>query len=158
MKNWYYFTNHEVIPEGEIKTQPSRASALAQIPKTFVFPKTYPNSVRVPLPANPPVVSVPTDITPERVRQLAYAINDPAGGYKVQSLIGLHVSAPYLHDGGVAAGAEALKQDSKGRYVVANSEQLGLGGTSISNIPPDPEASLRVLLDRDLRELAIANN
>lgn len=153
-----YFTNHDVIPESEIKTQPSRASALAQIPKTFVSPQTYPNSVRVPLPANPPVVSVSTDITPERVRQLAYAINDPAGGYKVQSLIGLYLSAPYLHDGGVAAGAEALKQDGKGRYVVANSDQLGLGGTSISNIPPDPEASLRVLLDRDLRKVAIANN
>lgn len=153
-----YFTNHDVIPEDEVKSQPSRASALAKIPQLFVPPQTYPANVPVPLPGDPPVISVPTDITPQRVRELAYAINNPAGGYKVQNLIGLYHTAPYLHDGGVAAAPEALKQDADGNYKVANGDRLGLAGTLMQNIQPDPAASLRVLLDRDLRQAAVAAN
>lgn len=114
-------------------------------------------SVSVPLPPNPPVLPVPTDITPKRALALAFAINNPAGGYKVPSLIGLAVTAPYLHDGGVAAGPEALKQDKK-RYRVANVDQLGMAGTLLNGIQPDPRASLRVLLDRRLRRPMIAAN
>jgi hypothetical protein len=153
-----YFTNHDVIPEEEVKSQPSRASALAALPKIFIPPQTYPGSVSVPLPPDPPVLSVPTDITPQRVTDLAYAINNPSGGYKVQNLIGLYLSAPYLHDGGVAASSEALKLDADGHYTIAHPDQLGLAGTWMRNIEPDPEASLRVLLDRNLRQLAIAAN
>ena len=43
-------------------------------------------------------------------------------------------------------------------FTVANSEQLGMAGTLLQNIQPDPGASLRVLLDRNLRESAIAAN
>jgi hypothetical protein len=103
------------------------------------------------------VLPVPTDITPKRVQELAFAINNPAGGYKVPSLIGLHVTAPYLHDGGVAASSEALKQDKKG-FSVANPDQLGMAGTLLKNIQPDPSASLRVLLDRKLRKPTVAAN
>jgi len=78
------------------------------------------------------------------VQQLAYAANNPAGGYKVPSLIGLYLTAPYLHDGGVAAGTEP--------------DQLGMAGTLMQNIKPDPAASLRVLVDRNLRQKAIAAN
>jgi hypothetical protein len=53
------------------------------------------------------------------------------GGYKVQNLIGLYLSAPYLHDGGVAAGLEAFKHDANGNFIIANSEQLGMAGTLI---------------------------
>ncbi len=95
-----YFTNHDVIPIDKIRSQPSRASALVKFPRIFVSPETYPNSVSVPLPVDPPVIQVSTDITPKRVRDLAYAIDNPGGGYKVPNLIGLYVSAPYLHDGG----------------------------------------------------------
>lgn len=153
-----YFTNHDVIPEDEVKSQPSRASALAALPKIFIPAQTYPGSVSVPLPPDPPVLSVPTDITPQRVTDLAYAISNPSGGYKVQNLIGLYLSAPYLHDGGVAASSEALKLDADGHYTIAHPDQLGLAGTLMRNIEPDPEASLRVLLDRNLRQLAIAAN
>lgn len=153
-----FFTNHDVIPVAEIKTQPSRASALAQLPKIFVRPQTYPSTVRVPLPANPPVLAVPLDITPEKVRNLAYAIDDPAGGYKVPNLIGLAVTAPYLHDGGVAAGPKALELDQGGRYRIANSDGLGPAGTVIQHIAPDPEASLRVLVDRTLRQAVVTAN
>lgn len=154
-----YFTNHEVIPQPEIGTQPSRAKALAKFPRVFDPPQTYPNSVSAPVPPDSPVLSVPTDITPQRVKELAYAQSNPAGGYKVPSLIGLHVTAPYLHDGGVAAGPEAFKREAKGdRYTVTNPNQLGIVGTSLQGIQPDPSASLRVLLDRSLRKQAVTAN
>lgn len=152
-----YFTNHDVIPEKEIGTQPSRAPAQAPIARILAEARTYPPNLSVPLPPDPPVLPVPTDITPKRVQELAFAINNPAGGYKVPSLIGLHVTAPYLHDGGVAASSEALKQDKKG-FSVANPDQLGMVGTLLKNIQPDPSASLRVLLDRKLRKPTVAAN
>ena len=152
-----YFTNHEVIAANEVQTQPSRTKAVKDFPRLFTAPQTYPNSVNVPLPSNPPVLSVPTDITSQKSQELAYAINNPAGGYKVPSLIGLNVTAPYLHDGSVAATAEALKLEGKS-YQVANLEQLGMAGTLLQNIQPDPSASLRVLLDRRLRKDLVAQN
>ena len=152
-----YFTNHDVIPEQEIGTQPSRAPAQAPFARILGTPRTYPSNVSVPLPPDPPVLEVPTDITPKQAQQLAFAINNPAGGYKVPSLIGLHVTAPYLHDGGVAASSEALKRDDKG-FSVANPEQLGMAGTLLNGIKPDPSASLRVLIDRKLRKPTVAAN
>lgn len=152
-----YFTNHEVIAANEIGTQPSRGPAQAAFARILAGPSTYPNSLNVPLPPNPPVLPVPTDITPQRSLELAFAINNPAGGYKVPSLIGLRVTAPYLHDGGVAAGSEALKRD-EGGFSVANSDQLGMAGTVLKNTQPDPSASLRVLLDSKLREPTVAAN
>jgi len=123
-----------------------------------VSPETYPNSVSVLLPIDPPVILVSTDIMPKRVRDLAYAIDNPGGGYKVPNLIGLYVSAPYLHDGGVAASAEALQQETDGHYTVAKPEQMGLAGTWMQTIAPDPAASLRALVDRTLRQTAIWAN
>lgn len=152
-----YFTNHEVISIEEIKSQPSRAKALAKLPQIFVPPETYPGNIPVPIPPDPPVLPVPTTITPERTIKLAYAI-DNAGGYKVQNLIGLYLSAPYLHDGGVAASREALQPTDNGYYTVDNREQMGMAGTLMQQIPADPEASLRVLVDRDLRAVAVAAN
>jgi hypothetical protein len=145
-----YFTNHDVIPIEEIKSQSSRAAALAKLPQIFVPPETYPSNVSVPLPPDPPIL-------PVRTFKLAYAIGN-AGGYKVQSLIGLYLTAPYLHDGGVAASREALQPAADGYYEVANPEQMGMAGTLMQQIPSDPEASLRVLLDRKLRAVAIATN
>ena len=151
-----YFTNNHVIPESIIKTQASRATALAKFPRVFQAPQTYPSNISVPLPPDPPVLDVPTDITPEQDLKLAFADGN-AGGYKVPSLIGLYVTAPYLHDGGVAAGAEALKQGKK-RFEVANPQQIGMAGTLMQGILPDPGASLRVLVDRSLRREAIKAN
>lgn len=151
-----YFTNNRVIAQTQIKTQPSRAKAFAKFPRIFVSPQTYPSNVSAPLPANPPVLDVPTDITPEEDVKLAFAEGN-SGGYKVPSLIGLHVTAPYLHDGGVAAASEALQQGKK-RFEVASSDRIGMAGTLMQGIQPDPRASLRVLLDRSLRREAIAAN
>jgi hypothetical protein len=152
-----YFTNHRVIPQTEVGTQPSRAPTLAPFSRIFVAPQTYPNSVSAPPLSDAPILNVPTDITPPSNQQLAYGVNDPAGSYKVPSLIGLAVTAPYLHDGGVAAGVAAL-QEEQGAFKAVNGEQLGMAGTLLQNIPPAPEPSLRVLVDRTLREMAIAAN
>lgn len=154
-----YFTNNDVIAQNEVGTQPSRANTLAAFARTFTEPQTYPNSVSAPVPPDSPVRTVPTNITPQSAIELAFAVNNPAGGYKVPSLIGLYVTAPYLHDGGVAAGSEALKQDIQGdRFSVANRDQLGMAGTLLQGIQPDPIASLRMLLDRNLREPMLAAN
>ncbi|KJH72405.1 di-heme oxidoredictase family protein [Aliterella atlantica] len=151
-----YFTNHDVIPAKEILTQPSRATAFSKFPRIFTSPQTYPSNVNVPLPPDPPVLDVPVDITPLPAQQLALAQGN-AGGYKVPSLIGLHVTAPYLHDGGVAAGVDALTEGDN-EYQLGDRTQLGMAGTLMQNILPDPSNSLRVLLDRRLREKAIAAN
>jgi hypothetical protein len=162
-----YFTNHAVISRSEIKSQPSRARALAAFPRIFTDSKTYLPNQRVPLSNDPPVLPVPTDITPQKWQRLAYAANDPAGGYKVPSLIGLAVSAPYLHDGGVAAAAGALAQDTDAKqfpqggnrpFQIADAGQIGAAGTVLKWIEPDPTASLRVLVDRTLRRATIAAN
>jgi len=151
-----YFTNNHVIAEGEIKSQPSRAKAQAAFAQNFVKPQTYPSSVSVPLPKNPPVLDVPKDITAESDYKLAFAIGN-SGGYKVPSLIGLHVTAPYLHDGGVAASKKALQEDTNG-YKVAQINQLGIAGTLLNGILPDPSASLRSLVDRNLRRQVVLAN
>lgn len=110
----------------------------------------------VPLPQDPPILNVPTNITKEEDYKLAFALGN-AGGYKVPSLIGLHVSAPYLHDGGAIAGPEALKVEKDG-YTIINYEQLGIPGTLFNGVEPDPSASLRVLVDRNLRRHVVNNN
>ncbi|GAA6617000.1 hypothetical protein [Scytonema sp. NUACC26] len=151
-----YFTNNHVIAEREIKAQPSRAMAQAAFARNFTKPQTYPSNLRVPLPENPPTLNVPTDITSEKDFKLAFAIAN-SGGYKVPSLIGLNVTAPYLHDGGVAAGAEAIEVNKNG-YDIVNPDQLGIPGTLLSNRLPEPRASLRVLIDRNLRRQTVLAN
>ncbi|PCC69632.1 hypothetical protein SAMN02745121_04056 [Nannocystis exedens] len=74
---------------------------------------------------------------------------DPArangqSGYKIPGLVGLWWSAPYLHDGGVAVGP--------GESVV------GVGNLRARGVPLDPRASLRALVDRELRARVIAAN
>lgn len=151
-----YFTNNHVIAQQEIKSQPSRAKAQAAFARNFVAPQTYASNVSVPLPENPPVLDVPTDITAQEDYKLAFAIGN-SGGYKVPSLIGLKVTAPYLHDGGVAVGKEALQQHTND-YKVVQPDQLGIAGTLLNNITPDPSASLRSLVDRNLRKQVVAAN
>jgi hypothetical protein len=151
-----YFTNNHVIAAGEIKSQSSRATAQAAFAQNFITPQTYPSNVSVPLPKNSPVLDVPTDITAQEDYKLAFAIGN-SGGYKVPSLIGLYLTAPYLHDGGVAASKEALQEDTN-VYKVVQPDQLGIAGTSLKGIAPDPSASLRVLVDRNLRRQAIVAN
>lgn len=153
-----YFTNHKVIPVREIGTQPARAPASAGFAQLFVPPDTYPANVTVPLPSDPPILPVPTDITPKEDIELAYAQSDRAGGYKVIKLIGLYLHAPYLHDGGVAASKAALKEDEDGYYQIDRPNEIGMVGTLMQGIKPDPGASLRMLVDRNLREPMVVAN
>jgi hypothetical protein len=85
----------------------------------------------------------PTEhLDPAQLR-LSLAFTGSPGGYKTPSLIGLYWSPPYLHDGGVAVGPGG---------------ELGLPDTVYRFVRPDPEASLRALLDRGLRERVVAAN
>ncbi len=151
-----YFSNNELIPAGEIGTQPLRARAMAGLTDLLVEPRVYPPSLTAPVAADAPTLPIPTDTTPDRIRELAYARNGE-GGYKAISLIGIYLHAPYLHDGGVAAGPDALREED-GRFVVADATQLGMAGTLQRQIHPDPAASLRVLVDRQLRAPMIEAN
>ena len=153
-----YFTNHRIIPQRELKTQPARAPASRKFAEAFVPPDTYAPNVPVPLPPDPMVLSIPTDITSEDDIQLAYAQSDPQGGYKVMKLIGAYLHAPYLHDGGVAASATALKPEETGWFTVADPAQIGMVGTFMRGIRPDSAASLRMLVDRNLREPMVEVN
>ncbi len=56
------------------------ANALAKFPRFFTSPQTYPANVSVPLPTDPPILDIPVEISPRSVRELSYAIGDPAGG------------------------------------------------------------------------------
>lgn len=151
-----YFTNNHVIAEDEIKSQPSRALAFAKFPKLFTKPQTYSPDTTTPLSQNLVVLNVPTDTVSKEDYKLAFAIGN-AGGYKVPSLIGLHVTAPYLHDGGVAVSKNAL-QINENDYQIINPDELGLPGTALKQIVPDASASLRALIDRNLRRRVVAAN
>lgn len=138
------FTNHRIIPSPEIGTEPSRAQALKKTGRMFGDSYMYAWDTPVPVPPGARVVKVPTDhLDPEQVK-LGFAHGDSPGGYKVKGLIGLAWSAPYLHDGGVAAGPKP--------------DQLGLAGTVMKGVAPDPENSLRALIDRELRGKVIEAN
>jgi hypothetical protein len=88
------------------------------------------------------LLEFPTDhLDPTQVR-LAYGFGR-ACGYKSPALIGLYWLPPYLHDGGVTVGPEG---------------ELGPPQTVYRFLRPDPQASLRALLDRELRAGVVAAN
>lgn len=140
-----YLTNNRIVPSGMIGTDPSRALALKKTEKIWGEATIYSPDTPVPVPKGAQILKVPTaHLDPEQIK-LGFARGDSKGGYKTVSLNGLYWTAPYLHDGGVAAGADADKQ-------------LGLPGTLMQGIPADPYNSLRALVDRKLREKVIAAN
>ncbi|MDQ0337592.1 mono/diheme cytochrome c family protein [Caldalkalibacillus uzonensis] len=138
------YTNNRVISAGEIQTEPTRAKAFKGTQKIMKNPVIYPPNTPVPVPENASVLEVPIDhVDPEQIK-LAYAYGTD-GGYKVKGLVGLYWSAPYLHDGGVAVGPDP-------------DQQVGLTGTLLKGIKPDPENSLRALVNRSLRAKVIEAN
>ncbi|MEX2535581.1 MAG: hypothetical protein WD273_08260 [Trueperaceae bacterium] len=150
------FTNNRVIPLSVIGTQPSRAGALTGFARVLESPRTWPPSLEVPLPRDAPTLEVPVDEAKLEILSRAYGLEGAEVGYKVPSLIGLAVSAPYLHDGGVAAAAGAFSLEDE-RYEIAGGG-LGLPGTLLRGLDVDPRASLRALVDRRLREAVVAAN
>ncbi|WP_078430338.1 electron transport protein [Alkalihalobacterium alkalinitrilicum] len=140
------YTNHRVIPVGEVKTEPSRAKAFQDIPKLLDEALTYSPDEIVPLREDAKVLKVPTDHLDEEQLKLTLAQDhDGKGGYKVKGLIGLAYSPPYLHDGGVAVGPN-------------EKEDVGIAGTLERGIDPDPYNSLKALLDKKLRQKVIEAN
>jgi hypothetical protein len=68
------------------------------------------------------------------------------------------LSAPYLHDGGVAVRLGSLRFNADGSFVVVNPQGLGLNGTLSIGINADAASSLRALVDRQLRQQVVAAN
>jgi hypothetical protein len=138
------YTNHRILSVPEIGTEPSRAQALKKTRRLFGDATFYPPDTPVPLPTDAEAIVIPDEhLDPSQI-QLGYAWGDSPGGYKVKGLIGLKWTAPYLHDGGVAVGRDL--------------SQLGIAGTVLKGVIPDPENSLRALVDRELRRKVIEAN
>jgi hypothetical protein len=140
-----YLTNNQIVPANEIQTEPSRANALEKTETIFGEAMIQSPNTPVPVPKDARVLQVPTGHLNKNQLLLGFAHGNSPGGYKVPSLIGLNWTAPYLHDGGVAAGTNIQTE-------------LGLSGTVQKNIPVDPRSSLRALLDRQLRQKVIEAN
>ncbi len=140
-----FLTNNRVIPSSEIATNPVRSLALQKTERNFTDPILYTFDTPAPLPRHPKILPVPTDYLDPQQINLAWAHHGSQGGYKVPSLVGLYWSAPYLHDGGVAAGKDIRSQ-------------LGLPGTVENNVLPDPFNSLKALVDRALRAQVVRAN
>jgi len=148
-----WLTSNAVVAVGAVGTQPARAAALAAFPRTFVAPRTYRPDVLAPPPPDAPTLPVPDADPVPGWRRLAYA-QDGQGGYKVPSLVGLAVTAPYLHDGGVAAPAAAVDRAGRTRDDVP----VGLPATLLQGLRADPRASLHALVDRGLRARVVEAN
>ena len=137
------YTNHRVIPVEEIGTEPTRARAFKRTEALFAPPVLYAFDTPLPVPADARPLPVPVSGFPED-RINGWAHGSSQGGYKVPSLVGLALSSPYLHDGGVAVGADP--------------KVVGVRATRGSRVTVDPANSLRALLDRVLREQVVQAN
>ncbi|WP_341529480.1 hypothetical protein WKK05_09320 [Nostoc sp. UHCC 0302] len=152
-----FFTDNKIHPVDEIGTNPARAESRLALSNLLVTPKLYTFNTPVPIPVNAEVLDVPTQGISDSPTTLPKGIL-PKGGYKTTSLRGLHLSAPYLHDGGVAVRAGSIKFDSNGSFTVVDQSGLGLTGTLSQSISADAASSLRALLDRELRALVVKAN
>ncbi|ACK68623.1 conserved hypothetical protein [Gloeothece citriformis PCC 7424] len=171
-----FFSDNLIHPIDEIGTNSARAESRLSLNNLLVPTKLYTFNTPVPIPANAEVIDVPTEGISESPTTLPKGLL-PNGGYNTPSLIGLYLTAPYLHDGGVAVGKDALKINNDGSYAIVDPattnppNQWGLTGTlarfdetpngqlDISKrILPDSANSLRALLDRQLRGWVIQAN
>ena len=139
------YTNNRIISVEEIQTEPSRAKAFEGMDKVLGTPIMWAPDTPTPIPKDATILRVPTEHLEEGQLDLAYVLNGTKGGYKVKGLLGLAVSAPYLHDGGVAVGE--------------NEEiDIGIPGTLMKGKIPDAYNSLKALVDKDLREKVVEAN
>ncbi|MGI2904630.1 hypothetical protein [Tolypothrix sp. VBCCA 56010] len=152
-----FFTDNKIHSVEEIGTNPARAQSRLGLNKLLVPPKLYTLDTPVPIPANAQVLDVPTEGISDSPTTLPKGIL-PNGGYKTTSLRGLYLSAPYLHDGGVAVRSGSLKFARNGSFTVVDPSGLGLTGTLSQIKPADAASSLRALVDRELRALVVATN
>lgn len=151
-----FFTDNKIHPISELKTNPARAESRLDLNDLLVPPKLYTFNNPVPVPADAEVLDVPTEGISSSPTTLPNGLL-PDGGYKTTSLLGLYLSAPYLHDGGVAVRGGSLQVDKNGITVVDPSG-LGLPGTLSQGKAAGNGSSLRALIDRQLRQQVIAAN
>ncbi|AFZ18767.1 hypothetical protein [Allocoleopsis franciscana] len=151
-----FFTDNKIHPLSEIGTNSARAESRLALNDLLVAPKLYTFNTPVPVPANAEVLNVPTEGISASPTTLPNGIL-PDGGYKTTSLRGIYLSAPYLHDGGVAVRAGAIQATANGITVV-DPTGLGLTGTLSQGISADSANSLRALLDQGLRSKVIYAN
>ena len=152
-----FFTDNKIHPIAEIKTNSARAKSRLKQNALLVAPKMYSLDTPVPIPANATVLNVPTAGISRQPNQLPNGVL-PNGGYKTPSLLGLYLTAPYLHDGGVAVRKNTLAVADNGSYQILDASGLGLSGTLSQGILPDASASLRALIDRSLRAKVVTAN
>ncbi len=152
-----FFTDNQIHPIDQIGTNSARAKSRLELNDLLVEPKLYSFDTPVPIPAGAEVLDIPTEGVSDTPTTLPKGIL-PDGGYKTTSLRGLYLSAPYLHDGGVAVREGSLEVARNGRFRVVDPSGLGLTGTLSQGLPADAASSLRALLDRELREQVIQAN
>lgn len=149
-----FFTDNKIHPIAEIKTNPARAESRLAQNGLLVPPKLFSLSSPVPISSQSTVIPVPTEGIAKDSTSLPIGLL-PEGGYKTPSLLGLYLTAPYLHDGGVAVQQGALEGNPVDEF---GRPRLGLVGTLSQAIPADPASSLRALIDSDLRQKVIFAN
>ncbi|MBD2306809.1 hypothetical protein H6G17_14990 [Chroococcidiopsis sp. FACHB-1243] len=152
-----FFTDNKIHPLREIGTNPARAKSRLDLNDLLVPPKLYTFNNSVPIPTNAEVLDVPTEGISANSTTLPNGLL-PDGGYKSTPLRGLYLSAPYLHDSGVAVRENSLKIARNGNFTVIDRTGLGLTGTLSIGQLADSASSLRALLDRQLRSQVIAAN
>jgi hypothetical protein len=152
-----FFTDNKIRAVGQIGTNPARARSRLKLNPLLVPPQIYALNTPVPIPPNARTISVPTAGIADSPATLPKGVL-PNGGYRTTPLRGLYLSAPYLHDGGVAVRAGALRIAPNGTAQVVNARGLGLTATLSRGIPADAASSLRALVDRGLRARVVAAN
>jgi hypothetical protein len=152
-----FFTDNQIHPIAEITTNPARAKSRLGLTSLLVPPQIYTLNTSVPVPPEAEVLNVPTEGISDSPTTLPKGLL-PDGGYKTPSLLGLHLTAPYLHDGGVAVRQDALAVNPDGSFSITDPTGLGLSGTLSQGIVADSASSLRALFDRNLRSVVVQSN
>lgn len=152
-----FFTDNKIRSVTQLGTNPAKGRSRLGVRNLLVVPKMYTLNTVVPIPPNAEVLNVPTAGVSDTPTTLPKGIL-PNGGYKTLPLRGIYLSAPYLHDGGVAVRAGALRISPNGSAQVLDARGLGLAGTLSRGIPADAASSLRALVDRNLRARVVAAN
>ncbi len=153
-----FFTTGGITSNSVVKANNARASnrrVLDGLLRTPVLPSF---DQPVPLPPVPNYLTLPAEPNSARNTSLPPGLDQDPGGYKIISLRGVYFKPPYLHDGGVAVGVDALNILEDGSFEIADAAAVGVPGTTLIPRPVSAANSLRALLDRDLRAILVANN
>jgi hypothetical protein len=152
-----FYTDNRIHSNEDIRSNPARAHSHLALDGLLVPPAIYSLDTPVPPPPGATVLALPTTNISPTPTSLPFGLL-PNGGYKTPTLRGLYLSAPYLHDGGVAVRAGSLKVNGDGSFVVVEPKGLGLSGTLAMGLNAHAASSLRALLDRTLRQQVVTAN